>query len=88
MKTYVIKVNDEMSDSKNNPAPTGWSFSCEFHRFFRRAGDMLDEFAQTGDKIASTSIAGFWARRSWLDPEKTPKVSACVKEILRSARKH
>lgn len=27
MKTYVIKVNDEMSDSKNNPAPTGWSFS-------------------------------------------------------------
>lgn len=58
------------------------------HRFFRRAGDMLDEFAQTGDKIASTSIAGFWARRSWLDPEKTPKVSACVKEILRSARKH
>ena len=57
------------------------------HRFFRRAGDMLEEFAQTGDKIASSSIAGVWVRRSWLDPEKTPKVSTCVKEILRAARK-
>jgi Uma2 family endonuclease len=57
------------------------------HRFYRRAGDMLEEFATSGDKIASTSIQGFWVKRAWLDPDKTPKVSACLKEIMRSAKR-
>jgi len=57
------------------------------HRFYRRAGDMLEEFATSGDKIASTSIQGFWVKRAWLDPEKTPKVTACLKEIMRSVKR-
>jgi Uma2 family endonuclease len=57
------------------------------HRFYRRAGDMLEEFATSGDKIASTSIQGFWVKRAWLDPDNTPKVSACMKEIMRSVKR-
>jgi len=57
------------------------------HRFYRRAGDMLEEFATSGDKIASTSIQGFWVKRAWLDPDNTPKVSACLKEIMRSVKR-
>jgi len=57
------------------------------HRFFRRAGDMLEEFAASSEKIASTSIQGFWVKRTWLDPDKTPKVSACLKEIMRTAKR-
>ncbi|WP_395744311.1 Uma2 family endonuclease [Prosthecobacter sp.] len=57
------------------------------HRFFRRAGDMLEEFATSGDKIASTSIQGFWVKRAWLDPDKAPKVSTCLKEIMRSSKR-
>ncbi|HCN76631.1 MAG TPA: hypothetical protein DIT13_05480 [Verrucomicrobiales bacterium] len=58
------------------------------HRFFRRAGDMLEEFAENSEKITSTSIQGFWVKRAWLDPEKTPKVNARLKEILRGFRRH
>jgi Uma2 family endonuclease len=57
------------------------------HHFYRRAGDLLEEFATGADKIASSSIPGFWVRRAWLDPEKPVKVAACVKEILRRSRK-
>lgn len=57
------------------------------HRFFRRAGDMLEEFASTGETIGSSSIPGFWVKRSWLDPEKPPKVGACLKELLRAGRR-
>ena len=58
------------------------------HRFFRRAGDLLEEFAENSEKITSTSIQGFWVKRAWLDPDKTPKVSACLKEILRGFKRH
>lgn len=57
------------------------------HRFFRRAGDMLEEFAAGVEKVASTSIPGFWVKRAWLDPDKTPKVSACLKQIMRSTKR-
>jgi hypothetical protein len=49
---------------------------------------MLEDFAATGDKITSTSVPGFWVRRAWLDPEHTPKVGVCVREILRASRRH
>lgn len=58
------------------------------HRFFRRAGDMLEEFANGDDKIVSSSIRGFWVKRAWLDPVKPPKISMCLKEILRAGKKH
>ncbi len=57
------------------------------HRFYRRAGDLLEEFAAGADKIESTSIPGFWVRCAWLDPDRSVKVTTCVKEILRRSRK-
>lgn len=58
------------------------------HRFFRRAGDLLEESSVGVEKVMSTSIPGFWVKRIWLDPEKTPKVTTCLKEILRTSKKH
>jgi Uma2 family endonuclease len=58
------------------------------HRFYRRAGDMLEEFANDEAKIVSSSIRGFWVKRAWLDPVNPPKVSACLKEIMRAGKKH
>lgn len=53
------------------------------HQFFRRDGELLVEFARTGEKIKSSAIRGFWLKRSWLNPEKLPSVRACLAEILR-----
>ena len=55
------------------------------HKFYRRAGDLLEEHSAKGDKIISAAIPGFWVKRSWLNPDSTPKVKDCVKAIMRSA---
>lgn len=53
------------------------------HRFYRRSGDMFVEFAQGAARIDSASIPGFWVKRSWLNPDKAPAVSACLAEMLK-----
>ncbi|HVY71494.1 MAG TPA: Uma2 family endonuclease [Verrucomicrobiae bacterium] len=57
------------------------------HRFYRRAGDMFEEFAVDDDRVDSVGIPGFWVERSWLNPGKLPKVSDCLAKIL-PARRH
>lgn len=57
------------------------------HRFYRRSGDMLEEFGMGEDRIDSTSIPGFWVRRSWLNPADLPKISDCLKLLLSARRK-
>ena len=52
------------------------------HRFFRRENELLVEFAQRGEQITSHSVKGFWVKRSWLNPEKLPDVSRCLREVL------
>ena len=56
------------------------------HHFYRRTGDMLSEFAIGADRIDSSSIAGFWVKRGWLNPDKPSKVSACLAEIFKSRK--
>jgi Uma2 family endonuclease len=56
------------------------------HRFYRREGDMLAEFAANAERIDSASIPGFWVKRAWLTPPKLPAVKACLSEVLRSRR--
>lgn len=56
------------------------------HRFFRRAGDMLEEYASGMDEIELTSVPGFWVRRAWLNPENLPKVSDALKEMVSARR--
>jgi len=43
---------------------------------------MLIPFATEGECIESTSIKGFWVKRSWLNPAKLPAVPPCLAEIL------
>jgi hypothetical protein len=52
------------------------------HHFYRRAGDMLGEFAAGAEVVGSSSLPGFWVKRAWLNPEKLPPVSQCLREIL------
>ncbi len=52
------------------------------HRFFRREGDRLVEFARDEEVIGAQSIAGFWVRRAWLHPDKLPAVAPCLAEVL------
>ncbi len=54
------------------------------HHFFRRQGELLVEYAVGEEVIRSEVIPGFWLKRSWLDPEKHPKVSACLAEIVKA----
>ena len=53
------------------------------HRFYRRKGELLVEFAAGEDVIQSSIVAGFWLKRRWLNPEKLPQVRECIAEILR-----
>ena len=57
------------------------------HRFFRRAGDIFEEFGQGEERIASATIQGFWVRRAWFDPGKPAKVGKCLREILKERRR-
>ncbi len=57
------------------------------HRFYRRAGEMLEEFAVEAARIESVAIPGFWVERKWLDPLQPPKVAPCLAAILRTARR-
>jgi Uma2 family endonuclease len=57
------------------------------HRFFHRVGDLFEEFGLGEARIESKSIQHFWVTRAWLNPETAPKVSTCLREILRRRRR-
>ena len=52
-----------------------------YHRFYRREGELLIEFAAGQEIIQAQTVPGFWLRRSWLNPERLPPASECLKEI-------
>ena len=45
------------------------------HRFYRRTGDDLVEYAQGAAKIESRAVPGFFVMREWLDPERLPPLA-------------
>jgi Uma2 family endonuclease len=51
------------------------------HDFHRRDGEFLVEYAATGERIDSQSIAGFWVERAWLNPSALPDVLACLRQL-------
>jgi Uma2 family endonuclease len=51
------------------------------HRFYWKSGELFEEFAMGEDRVFSRSVAGFWVRRAWLNPDGQAGVSACLKEI-------
>ena len=52
------------------------------HRFYRRQGELLVEFASGEDLVQAQTLAGFWLKRSWLNPEQLSEVTRCLAEIL------
>lgn len=44
------------------------------HRFYRRAGTELVEYAAGAPKIESLAVPGFSVLREWLDPDHTPPI--------------
>jgi Uma2 family endonuclease len=53
------------------------------HRFYRRQGEFLVEFASSEPVIRSQAVAGFWMRREWLNPDRLPKFVDVLPEVLR-----
>lgn len=51
------------------------------HRFYRREGELLVEFAEEEEIIHAQTIPGFWVKRAWLNPAKLPAVAECLAEI-------
>jgi Uma2 family endonuclease len=51
------------------------------HRFYRREGELLVEFAAGEEIIRAQTIPGFWLKRAWLNPEKLPLAAECLAEI-------
>ena len=50
------------------------------HRFYRREGELLVEFAHGDELIRAATIPGFWMKRSWLIPDGLPEVAGCLDE--------
>ena len=51
------------------------------HRFYRRDGELLVEFAANESVIRSQTIPGFYVRREWLNPDGLPDTGTCLAEI-------
>jgi len=58
------------------------------HRFFHRSGEQFVEFAQGEERVTSFSLPGFWLERAWLNPERLPKVGACLSRLLATAKRN
>lgn len=54
------------------------------HRFYRREGELLEEFAHGEAVIPAATVPGFWMKRAWLDPDHMPEVTPCLEEVLRA----
>ena len=52
------------------------------HRFYRREGELLEEFATGEDVILSRAIVSFWVRREWLNPAALPEVTGALAEVI------
>ncbi len=61
------------------------------HRFYRRQGEILTEYADETENTAGTggaaatihseTVPGFFVRREWLTPAAVPKIDAALTEI-------
>ena len=51
------------------------------HRFYRRTGDELVEYAAGEPKIESRAVPGFFVLRDWLDPERLPPLTESLAVI-------
>ena len=52
------------------------------HRFYRRDGELLVEYAAQENRIASQVVAGFFVLREWLDPKQIPSIAGSLAQIV------
>ena len=51
------------------------------HRFYRRDGELLVEYAAQESGIESRVVPGFCVLREWLDPKQTPSIAGSLAQI-------
>ncbi len=51
------------------------------HRFYRRDGELLVEYAENSAKIESNAVTGFFVMRDWLDPAQLPSISETLAQL-------
>ena len=51
------------------------------HRFYRRDGELLVEYAQGAAKIESSVVTGFYVMREWLAPDRLPSIADSLVQI-------
>ena len=51
------------------------------HRFYRRRGELLVEYAAGSSKIESAAVPGFFVLREWLDPDRLPPLAESLARI-------
>ena len=54
------------------------------HRFYRRQGELLVEYAAGEARIDSRAVTGFFVRREWLDPDNLPSIGATLALLPRA----
>jgi len=52
------------------------------HRFYKREGELLVEFAEGAAEIPSSVITGLVLQRKWLDPDALPSVESALQACL------
>ena len=62
-----------------------WGLDPEHHahRFYRRDGELLVEYAAGAAKIESRAVPGFFVMREWLDPQRLPPLTESLALIER-----
>ena len=53
------------------------------HRFYRRQGELLVEYAAEAARIESAVVVGFCVLRDWLDPRRLPSIDHALSQIPR-----
>ena len=51
------------------------------HRFYRRDGELLVEYAALANRIESQVVAGSFVLREWLDPKQLPSIAGSLAQI-------
>ena len=51
------------------------------HRFYRRRGELLVEYAEGAAQITSRVVRGFFVMRQWLDPDASPPITESLARI-------
>ena len=51
------------------------------HRFYRRDGEILVEYAAGASRVGSEVVPGFFVLREWLDPDRIPSISEALASL-------